>query len=106
MVRAPFSSATSGGMALAADVPPLVNQVAAALGRLAQLGWQQLLLDVTGGEFDIGAANLKSELIKPLAKSTVAILVSATSMLEAPGQSNPAVRVQAFFTMLLPHLPS
>src|SRR3712207_5135574 len=57
-----------GGMALAADAPPLVNQVAAALGRLAQLGWRQLLLDVTGGELDIAAADLKSELIKPLAK--------------------------------------
>jgi hypothetical protein len=54
--------------ALAADTRPLIDRVAAACRRLAPLGWQPLLLDATGGEFDLGAANLKAELIKPLAR--------------------------------------
>ncbi len=54
--------------ALATDTRPLIDRVAAACRRLAPLGWQPLLLDATGGEFDLGAANLKAELIKPLAR--------------------------------------
>jgi hypothetical protein len=53
--------------AFAADAPPLIDRVAAACRRLAPLGWRQLLLDATGGELDIGAADLPRELVKPLA---------------------------------------
>jgi hypothetical protein len=53
--------------ALAADTRPLIDGVAAASQRLAPLGWRQLLLEATGGELDIGASDLKRELLKPLA---------------------------------------
>lgn len=36
--------------------------------RLAALGWRQMLLDATGGEFDLGASDLAAELLKPLLK--------------------------------------
>ena len=54
--------------ATAADAQPLIDGVSAACKRLAPLGWRQLLLDVTRGELDIGAADLKGELIKPLGR--------------------------------------
>ena len=53
--------------ALAADARPLIDGVADACRRLAPLGWRQMLLDATGGELDIAAPNLRSELGKPLA---------------------------------------
>ena len=53
--------------ALAADARPLIDGVADACRRLAPLGWRQMLLDATGGELDIAAADLRRELGKPLA---------------------------------------
>src|SRR5271170_6429713 len=53
--------------ALAADVRPLIDGVADACRRLAPLGWRQMLLDATGGELDIAAADLRRELGKPVA---------------------------------------
>lgn len=46
----------------------LISLVSQTCQRLARLGWRDLLLDVTGGEFDLLAKNLESELIKPLTK--------------------------------------
>ena len=54
--------------ALAADSRPLIDRISAACRRLAPLGWQALLLDASGGELDLGAPDLKSELAKPLAR--------------------------------------
>src|SRR5271169_4526510 len=53
--------------ALAADARPLIDGVADACRRLASLGWRQMLMDATGGELDIAAADLRRELGKPLA---------------------------------------
>src|SRR4051812_12507044 len=53
--------------AFAADARPLIDGVADACRRLGPLGWRQMLLDATGGELDVGAANLRRELGKPLA---------------------------------------
>jgi hypothetical protein len=47
---------------------PLIDAVAAACRRLAPLGWRQLLLDATGGALDIGAADLREQLTRPLAR--------------------------------------
>jgi hypothetical protein len=47
---------------------PLLAGVTAACLRLAPLGWRQLLLDATGGQLDISAANLNSELTRPLSQ--------------------------------------
>jgi hypothetical protein len=58
----------TGRYALAADPQPLLDRVAATCRRLAPLGWRQMLLDVTGGELDIGAADLKGALTKKLAR--------------------------------------
>jgi len=44
----------------------LVAQVGAACMRLAPLGWRDMLLKVTGGQFDLTAANLGAELSKTL----------------------------------------
>jgi hypothetical protein len=54
--------------AFAADSRPLDERIAGVCRRLAPLGWRQLLLDATGGELDIGAADLKSQLLKPLGR--------------------------------------
>ncbi len=59
---------TANLRAFAADTRPLIDEVAAACGRLAPLGWRRLLQDVTGGELDIGTADLKRELLKPLTR--------------------------------------
>ena len=53
--------------ALAADARPLIDGVADACRRLAPFGWRQMLMDATGGELDIAAADLRRELGKPLA---------------------------------------
>ncbi|HEX6040843.1 hypothetical protein, partial [Longimicrobium sp.] len=45
---------------------PLLDAVEAACRRLAPLGWRQMLLDVTGGGLDIGAADLRTQLLRPL----------------------------------------
>ena len=63
--------ALAGGFrhtALAAEARPLIEGVGTACRRLAPLGWRQLLLDATGGELDITAADLRSELTRPLAR--------------------------------------
>ena len=52
------------GAASADPEPPLITQVAALCERLAPLGWQDLLLAVTGGALDITAADLATELAK------------------------------------------
>ena len=65
------AGAFAGGFrqnALAGEARPLIEGVGAACRRLAPLGWRQLLLDATGGELDITAADLRSELTKPLAR--------------------------------------
>jgi hypothetical protein len=53
-------------LARAADTRPLIDGVAEACRRLAPLGWRQLLLDVTGGDLDIAAADLPVRLGKSL----------------------------------------
>src|ERR1700761_6001634 len=59
-----------GGCCKLAAAPnqPLIDAVAAACNRLAPLGWRQMLLDVSGGELDITAADLRAELAKTLGK--------------------------------------
>lgn len=60
-----------GQYALAQAAPspqaPLITEVEGVCRRLAQHGWRDLLLGVTGGKFDLGATNLAGELAKPLA---------------------------------------
>jgi hypothetical protein len=56
------------GPARAAAAPPLIDSVTAACRRLAPLGWRQLLMDATGNQLDIGAANLANELTKQLTR--------------------------------------
>ena len=46
----------------------LGEQVVAACRRLAPLGWQGLLLEASGGEFDIGAPDIQQQLAKTLTK--------------------------------------
>ncbi len=58
----------AGGSALGAPSLSLVAGVAAVCRRLAPLGWRDLLLDVTGGQLDLLAADLEHELLKPLVK--------------------------------------
>ncbi|MFI0848968.1 hypothetical protein [Mesorhizobium sp. IMUNJ 23232] len=53
-------------LALAHDTSSLIDPVTAMRERLAPLGWRQLLLDVTGGDLDIGADDLAAALAKPL----------------------------------------
>jgi hypothetical protein len=55
-----------GSISFATDRRALIDQVAETAGRLAALGWRQLLLEVTGGELDLEAVDLASELSKPL----------------------------------------
>ncbi|MCX5577652.1 hypothetical protein [Kaistia terrae] len=54
--------------AFAHEAPRLVDPVSAALERLSAAGWRSLLLEATGGELDIGARDLSSELTKPLSR--------------------------------------
>ncbi|MDC8760008.1 hypothetical protein [Janthinobacterium fluminis] len=55
-----------GREAYGANALPLLDAVKASCARLAPLGWRDLLLAATGGELDIGAADLRQELLKPL----------------------------------------
>lgn len=57
-----------GQHALAQDRQPLIDIVAPACRRLALLGWRQMLLDVTGGELDITAGDLREALTRKLTK--------------------------------------
>ncbi|MCY3011138.1 MAG: hypothetical protein NTY42_15135 [Planctomycetota bacterium] len=51
-----------------APAESLFSGVSECCRRLAILGWRDLLLDATGGQFDLLAKDLESELIKPLSK--------------------------------------
>jgi len=65
----PFAFAGDGSLSLFGQSSgSLFDAVAAACERLAALGWRQMLLDATGGELDIGAADLRIQLLKPLAR--------------------------------------
>ncbi|MBU6172534.1 MAG: hypothetical protein KGQ60_01950, partial [Planctomycetes bacterium] len=46
----------------------LISLLFESCRRLAMLGWRDLLLDATGGQFDLLAKDLESELVKPLTK--------------------------------------
>ncbi|MEI8381510.1 MAG: hypothetical protein WCJ09_15385 [Planctomycetota bacterium] len=59
---------TTGTPALGASSTPLIEGVSAVCRRLAPLGWRELLLDATDGEFDLLAADLSLELGKPLSR--------------------------------------
>jgi hypothetical protein len=50
----------------ASDQRRLIDRVREACARLAPLGWRTMLSDVTGGELDITAADLATELTKTL----------------------------------------
>ena len=66
-----FSSLIVGGTGssvLGAPPASLIEGVSAVCRRLAPLGWRDLLLEVSGGQLDLLAADLGSELCKPLAK--------------------------------------
>lgn len=52
--------------ALPPNDAPLIDTLAAACRRLGPLGWRQLLLEVTAGGLDIGAADLRAQLLRPL----------------------------------------
>jgi hypothetical protein len=52
----------------AANEKPLIDSVAAACKRLAPLGWRSMMLDVTGGELDITAVDLRAQLAKTLTR--------------------------------------
>ena len=55
-------------LALARSTAALIESVSAARDRLAPFGWREVLLDVTGGEFDLAADDLTAELVKPLTR--------------------------------------
>ena len=55
-----------GAMAFAADTRPLLDRVADVLDRLAPGGWRQLLLEVSAGQLDITARDLKANLSQTL----------------------------------------
>jgi hypothetical protein len=55
------------GQARAQPEPSLIVQLEALCRRLAPLGWQRMMLAVTGGELDITAPDLARELAKPVA---------------------------------------
>ena len=55
-------------LAAATNVPPLIDPVTAALNRLAPLGWRAMMLEVTGGELDITAPDLRTQLLKTLGR--------------------------------------
>jgi hypothetical protein len=55
-----------GGRARAQAAPPLIVQLEAICRRLAPLGWQSMMLAVTGGGLDVTAPDLAHELAKPL----------------------------------------
>jgi hypothetical protein len=53
-------------LTVAASDEPLIDRVQAICQRLGAAGWRDLLIDVTAGEFDILATDLKAELAKEL----------------------------------------
>jgi hypothetical protein len=56
----------TGSSVLGAPPSSLIEGVSAVCRRLAPLGWRDLLLEVSGGQLDLLAADLESELLKPL----------------------------------------
>ncbi|MFM0335990.1 hypothetical protein [Paraburkholderia fungorum] len=50
----------------AAPAAPLIDRVRSMCQRLSAAGWREMLLDVTGGAFDLMASDLEAELVKPL----------------------------------------
>ncbi len=56
------------GSVLSAEPRRLLDDIASACARLAPLGWRGVLLGATGGQLDIAARDLKSELAKPLSR--------------------------------------
>ncbi len=65
------AAALAAGSAVPAgaiDATPLIDRVSAMCRRLAPLGWRQMLLDASGGDLDIAAADLRRELTRPLAR--------------------------------------
>jgi hypothetical protein len=56
----------TGSSVLGAPPSSLLEGVSAVCRRLAPLGWRDLLLEVSGGQLDLLAADLESELLKPL----------------------------------------
>lgn len=53
-------------LALAAVNGPLIDGVTALCTRLGKAGWREMLLDVSGGAFDMLSPTLATELLKPL----------------------------------------
>jgi hypothetical protein len=56
----------TGSSVLGAPPSSLIEGVSAVCRRLAPLGWRDLLLEVSGGQLDLLAVDLESELPKPL----------------------------------------
>jgi hypothetical protein len=56
----------TGSSVLGAPPSSLIEGVSAVCRRLAPLGWRDLLLEVSGGQLDLLAADLESEFLKPL----------------------------------------
>jgi hypothetical protein len=54
-------------MGRTAPTGPLIGSVRLMCQRLGAAGWREMLLDVTGGAFDMMASDLEAELVKPLA---------------------------------------
>jgi len=67
MATAAFALGEPWKFILPHDGRPLLHAVEAACRRLAPLGWRQMLLEATGGALDIAAADLRAQLIRPLA---------------------------------------
>ncbi len=69
LTSASLSALLIGGArrARAQPEPSLIVQVEAICRRLAPLGWQKMMLAVTGGALDITASDLARELAKPVA---------------------------------------
>jgi hypothetical protein len=58
----------TGASASGAQPSPLIENISGVCRRLAPFGWRDLLMDASGGQFDLLAADLASELRKPLSK--------------------------------------
>ena len=63
-----LSMGCSGLSAQTNEPETLLSLVSRTCRRLAEMGWRDLLLDATGGQFDLLAKDLESELSKPLTK--------------------------------------
>ncbi len=88
--------------AAAGKAPPrLLEPLKKTCSRLAVLGWRQMLLDATGGEFDLAAPDLAAELLKPLQRINRGMAgfgdfnLSATRAVE-PGRPDSSLIYHAF----------